>query len=40
MRAQSSLKVASVVVAGGLALSACGVSADDSSSSDNTAAGP
>jgi len=40
VRAQSSLKVASVVVAGGLALSACGVSADDSSSSDNTAAGP
>lgn len=40
MRAQSSLKVASAVLVGGLALSACGVSADTSSSSDNTASGP
>jgi putative tricarboxylic transport membrane protein len=40
VRAQSSLKVASAVLVGGLALSACGVSADNSSSSDNTASGP
>lgn len=39
MRAQSSLKVATAVLAGGMALSACGVSAE-SSSSDTTAAGP
>ena len=40
MRAQSSLKIAAAALAGGLALSACGVSADDSSSGGGTAAGP